>query len=148
MAGLRLVINRARGQPSRLPYPADPPGERNKIKVLIVDDDFGICQTLSDILKAEGYQVDIANDGLQAIAKIKKNEFDVVLLDIIMPGMNGVETYKEMKKVHLQAKVIMFTAYSAEELVSKAYREGVTEVMYKPLKVDSVINSIMTLCSQ
>jgi len=65
-----------------------------------------------------------------------------------MPGMNGVETYKEMKKVHLQAKVIMFTAYSAEELVSEAYREGVTKVMYKPLKVDSVINSIRTLCSQ
>ncbi len=110
--------------------------------ILVVDDDIGTCQTLLDILQAKGYQVDTARDGFQAISKVKERPFDVILLDIKMPGMNGVETYKEIKKIYFGIKVIMITAYAVEDLIREAYQEGAYEVIRKPLEVDSLIESI------
>ena len=114
----------------------------SKISILIVDDDVGVCQTLADILEAKGYQVDTAADGFQAIEKVRKAAYDVALMDIKMPGMNGVETYKKMKRSELKTKVIMITAYALEELIREAYKEGVVGVMHKPLEIDSLIKSI------
>ena len=114
----------------------------SRASILIVDDDIGICQTLADILEAKGYQVDTATDGFQAIEKAREFAFDVVLMDIKMPRINGVETYKKMKKIDLNTKVIMITAYALEELIREAYKEGVLEVMHKPLEIDSLITSI------
>jgi len=113
-----------------------------KRSILIVDDDVGICQTLADILEAKGYQVATAINGFQAIEKAQEDAFDVALMDIKMPGMNGVETFRKMKKSELKTKVIMITAYAMEELIREAYLEGVVEVMHKPLEVDSLIKSI------
>jgi len=114
----------------------------NRASILIVDDDVDICQTLADILEAKGYQIDMANNGFQAIEKAREAAFDVALMDIKMPGINGVETFKKMKKSELTTKVIMMTAYAMEELIREAYVEGVISVMHKPLEVDKLIESI------
>ena len=114
----------------------------SKVSILIVDDDVGVCQTLADILEAKGYQVDTATDGFQAIEKAREAAFDVALMDMKMPGMNGVETYRKMKKSELKTKVIMITAYALEELIREAYVEGIVGVMHKPLEVDKLIESI------
>ena len=115
---------------------------KNKANVLIVDDDIEMTETLSDILEDSGYDVESANDGFKAIEKVKAWTFDVILMDIKMPGINGVETYKEIKSIRPEATVMMMTAYSVEDLVAEALKEGAYGVMYKPIDVAKVIEFI------
>jgi DNA-binding NtrC family response regulator len=113
-----------------------------KCSILIVDDDSGMTETLADVLDDMGYTVAVAEDGLAAIDKIKKESYDVTLMDIKMPGMNGVETFKEFKKTNTSMKVIMMTAYAVEELIKEALREGAFDVIHKPLDIDKVVELI------
>jgi two-component system response regulator HydG len=118
---------------------------KNKANVLIVDDDIEMTETLSDILKDLGHHVEVANDGLKAIEKIKAQTFDVILMDIKMPGINGVETYKRIKNIRPEATVMMMTAYSVEDLVAEALKEGAYGIMYKPIDITKVVEFIESL---
>jgi two-component system response regulator HydG len=111
----------------------------NKGNILIVDDDMGICETLSDIMEIKGYDTAIASDGYEAVRKVKEGDFDVILMDIKMPGMNGVETFKELKKVRPEIAVVMMTAYAVEDLIGEALREGAYGVLYKPFDMEQMI---------
>jgi two-component system response regulator HydG len=111
----------------------------NKGNILIVDDDVGICETLSDIMEIKGYDTAIALDGYEAVQKIKEVAFDVILMDIKMPGMNGVETFKEIKKIRPETAVVMMTAYAVEDLIGEALREGAYGVLYKPFDMEQMI---------
>jgi len=91
------------------------------------------------ILNRKGYTVATAKNGMEAIEKIKERSFDIVFIDIKMPFMNGVETYKKIKKIKPGTVVIMMTAYSVEDLVQEALREGVYGVIYKPLDIEKVL---------
>ena len=110
-----------------------------KASILIVDDDVGLGRSLSFVLEHKGYAVTTANDGPEAIERVKESPFDVVFMDIKMPLMNGVETYKRVKKVRPEAAVVMMTAYAVEELVQEALREGAYGVIYKPLDIEKVL---------
>lgn len=112
---------------------------KNKANILIVDDDIEMTETLSDILMALGHHVEIANEGFKAIQKVKAQSFDVILMDINMPGINGVETFKEIKHIQPKAAVMMMTANSVEDLVAEALKEGVYGVWYKPVEITKVI---------
>lgn len=114
----------------------------SQASVLIVDDDERINETLSDLLGELGHNVEVAGDGYEAIDKVKAHMFDVVLMDIRMPGIDGVETYKEIKVIRPEATVMMMTAYSVEELVAEALEEGAYGVMYKPIDIEKVIDFI------
>ena len=113
-----------------------------KTSILIVDDDAGMTETLSDILDDKGYDVASCGDGHQAIEIIKKKKFDLVLMDIKMPGINGVETFKEVHRISPETKVIMMTAYSVEELVKEAMDGGAFDIIYKPLDIKKIVNII------
>ena len=75
---------------------------KDKIEILVVDDDVDMTETLSDIITTLGIQVEVAHDGLQALKKVKTKRFDMVLIDIKMPKMNGIECFKEIKKIRPQ----------------------------------------------
>ncbi len=115
---------------------------KNKINVLVVDDDVDTTETLSDILEAKGFQVEVAHNGYIAVEKAKAKMFDVILMDIKMPIMNGVESYKKIKRIRPQSVVVMMTAYAAKELVAEALREGVYGVWYKPVEIDRVVELV------
>lgn len=112
------------------------------LKILIVDDSKEFCMSLADILEAKGYGVESENSGEAAIAKVKEKSFDVILMDIKMPVMNGVEAFKQIKKISPQTAVIMVTAYSLENLISEALAEGAFGVLHKPLDIDKLIEQI------
>ncbi len=114
--------------------------QRHDTNVLIVDDDKGIRFTLEGIIDDEGYMVRGAEDGYQAIELVKEINFQWVFMDIRMPGLNGVETYLEIKKISPESRVVMMTGFSVEELVNQALEEGVFAVLYKPLPVEQVLN--------
>jgi len=113
-----------------------------KNRILIVDDDIGMCETLSDILSDEDYNIDIANEGYTAIDMISKNPYDLVLMDIKMPEINGVETYKVVNKTNPCLKVILMTAYSVEDLVNDAISEGAYGIIYKPMDIPTLLEII------
>ena len=115
---------------------------KNKANILIVDDDIEMAETLSDILTELGHHVEIANDGFKAIQKVKAQTFDVVLMDIKMPGINGVETCKDVKRIQPKAVVMMMTAYSVEDLVAEALKEGAYGVWFKPVEITQVIELV------
>ncbi len=113
-----------------------------KCSILIVDDDSGMTDTLADVFDEMGHTVAVAEDGFAAIDSIKKESYDIALMDIKMPGMNGVETFKEFKKTNPSTKVIMMTAYAVEELIKEALREGTFDVIHKPLDIGKVVELI------
>jgi CheY-like chemotaxis protein len=115
---------------------------KNKANILIVDDDIEMTETLSDILTDLGHHVEIANDGFKAIQKAKTQTFDVILMDIKMPAMNGVETCKKIKHIQPKVAVMMMTAYSVEDLVAEALKEGAYGVWYKPVEIEKVIELV------
>ncbi|MBW2554832.1 MAG: response regulator [Deltaproteobacteria bacterium] len=110
--------------------------------ILIIDDDEGMLRTLNYILTDKGYEVVTLSSGFEAIALIKERSFNVILIDIKMPGMNGVEVFKEIKSFSPATNIMMITAYTMHKLVGEAKREGVQIVLPKPLDLDEVISYI------
>ena len=108
--------------------------------VLVVDDSIGICQTMSMILKRKGFEVSCAADGPEAVEKVRERPFDAVLLDIRLPGMDGVEVNKRIRSLRPGARVAMMTAYAVEDKVRDAIKEGAETVFYKPLDMDAIID--------
>jgi two-component system response regulator HydG len=110
-----------------------------KARVLIVDDDIGQCKTMSFVLKRRGYDVVTATSGPESIELARGSLFDVIFLDIKMPVMDGVETYRRIKAISPDAVVVMMTGYAVEDLVQEALREGAYAVLYKPLDMEKVV---------
>jgi len=115
---------------------------KENVSILIVDDNISLCKSMSFILKRKGHDVTIAKDGYEAIERIKENPFDIIFMDIKMPIMDGVETYKRIKKIRPEAVVMMMTAYAVEDLVQQALEEGAYGIIYKPVDIEKVVSLI------
>jgi DNA-binding NtrC family response regulator len=110
--------------------------------ILIADDNQSLCRTMSFTLKRKGYVVTIARDGMEALERVKQKPFDMIFMDIKMPLMDGVETYRRIKKLRPEAVVMMMTAYAVEDLIQEALQEGAYGIIYKPLDIERVISLI------
>ena len=110
--------------------------------ILVVDDQIGMLETFTDILEDKGFCVQTAEDGFSAIEKTRENSFDLIFMDIQMPGINGVQTFRELKKINAQAAVVMMTAYAVEDLIEEAISEGAYAVVYKPFDIEKIIDII------
>jgi two-component system response regulator HydG len=115
---------------------------KDKINVLIVDDDADMVETLSDILTSLGIQVEIAYDGCKAIEKAKIKMFDIVLMDIKMPRMNGIESFKKIKKIQPKTTLVLMTAYAAQDLIAEALKEGAYGIWYKPVEIQKIVELV------
>ncbi len=102
-------------------------------KVLIVDDEPDFCDALRDLLRSRGFEVAIALSGEEALPAYMQEKPDVVLLDIHMPGMDGLETLQELKVLDQGANVIMVTAIEDDEIVMRAMAEGALDYIIKPV---------------
>lgn len=114
-----------------------------KARILIVDDNTSLCRTMSFVLRRQGYEVTTAQDGPQAIERVKERPFDMIFMDIKMPLMNGVETYKRVKQIRPEAVVMMMTAYAVEDLVQQALEEGAYGIIYKPLDIEEKMVTVI-----
>ncbi len=120
-------------------------GETN---IMVVDDLRSIRLTLGGILEDVGHNVVTVENGYQAIEAVRKTHFDIIFMDIKMPGINGVQTFREIRKIDPEATVIMMTAYSVEDLVEAALEEGAYAVVYKPFDMDKIIAIIERLLKE
>lgn len=116
-----------------------------KLNILVVDDDKDLVDSLADVLIDEGYSASKAFDGKEAMSKAGESFFDLILMDIKMPTMNGVETYKNIKKISPRTMVIMMTGYSVSELISEALKEGAHGILYKPIDIKHLLQTISTI---
>ncbi len=103
------------------------------IKLLLVEDNMAVMKILSNKLEKDGYQIDYAHDGKQAIDKLDKNSYDLVLTDLMLPFVNGLEIVNYIReKQKSNIPVIILTSVELEETVVEAFKIGVTDVLFKP----------------
>jgi two-component system response regulator HydG len=113
-------------------------GSDAKLSVLVVDDDPGILETMADILVEKKFLVTIASDGFKAIELVREKHFDAIIMDVRMPGIDGVETFKKMKKIKRVPKTIFMTAYALEDMIQEAKAEGAIAVLIKPIDIEAL----------
>ncbi len=106
---------------------------------MVVDDDSGMVETLEDILSAFRYEVTTASSAASAIRIVTQAHPDVVLMDLRMPGLNGVEALKAMKALAPQMVVIIMTAFTRDDLVEEARRAAALAILPKPLDMKHVL---------
>ena len=111
--------------------------------ILVVDDNQDLLETFAMILKRRGFTVETAADGAAAVDKFREQTFDVTLMDIVMPEMNGVEAFKKIREMEPGAPVFLMTAYSDEELIETARTAGINDIINKPIRIDQLMMLIM-----
>ncbi len=115
----------------------------SKTTIMVVDDNVSLGKTMSHVLKRQGYDVIVSIDGRDAISNAKENpDIELVFMDIKMPLMNGVEAFKQIKRIIPAAIVVMMTAYAVEELIQEALEEGAYGILYKPLDLLKIVDII------
>lgn len=117
----------------------------NAKNVLIVDDDEDFAESLAMVLEGRGYQVELANSGEEAIRKLRENDYAITFMDVKMPGKNGVESFLEIRKFKPDARVVMMTGYSVEQLLDQAMEQGAWDILSKPLDINKVLKIISEL---
>jgi DNA-binding NtrC family response regulator len=110
-----------------------------QLHVLVVDDEAELTEALADVLELNDIIVTVANSGEEALSRLQAETFDCVVMDIMMPGMNGVETMKRARELAPGTIMMLMTAYSVDELIDEAKREGALAILKKPLEVDSFL---------
>ncbi len=108
----------------------------------IIDDEPIIHEVLGDLLTSEGYEVEISFNGEEALEKHSPDNYDLILLDLLMPGMNGIEVLKKIKKIDPQTVIIIITAYASVESAIAAMKIGAFDYIQKPFKHDELLLTI------
>ena len=116
-------------------------------KVLIVDDEQPIRRTLKEILEFEKFKVEEASDGLECLVQLKKTQYDVILMDIKMPVMDGYEATREIRKTHAQLPILAMTANAIDEQLQKCLDVGMNDWITKPIDEHSLVAKIKALTS-
>jgi len=119
-----------------------------KHSILVVDDDQDTCGNLSDILADLGYAVQTAFDGPSALELVRRNSFDVALLDFKMPGMDGLTLYREIKRLSPATVAIMITAFLSGASTVEAHRAGTWKVLPKPVDLARLLPLVDEAASQ
>ncbi len=112
-------------------------------KILVVDDEIEVCLALEEFLILKGYKVFTAQNGQDAVITVTEHAPHIVLLDIIMPGLSGIETLEEIKRISPQTGVVMITAVTDEALGNKALKLGADDFITKPVDLNYLETVLM-----
>ena len=112
------------------------------LRVLLVDDEVVFTENMSSLLTTRGYQVTAVNHGESAIQALEEKEFDVVVLDLKMPGMDGMATLKEIKKLGLFTETLILTGHGAVDTALEAVKLGAYDYLTKPCEIDELAEKI------
>lgn len=113
-----------------------------RLHVLVVDDDEDNAHSLAELFELEGHAVTVAHSGESAIAAYVNTDFDLAFMDVMMPGLNGVESFLAIRKLRPEARVFMMTGYSVEQLLQQAMEHGAMGVLTKPIAIDTLLRSL------
>jgi DNA-binding NtrC family response regulator len=111
-----------------------------KMKMMLVDDEERYLSTTQKLLSKKGYDALTAGSGTEALEKLKTQNIHVVILDVKMPGMDGIETLREIKKHFPLVEVIMLTGHATVESAVDGLKAGATDYLMKPADIDDIVN--------
>ena len=111
-------------------------------RVLLVDDEAEFVEALAERLDVRDFKVGIAFNGEEALEKIKEEEFDVVILDVVMPGRSGIETLQEIKRLKPLIEVIMLTGHATVDTAIEGMKVGAFDYLKKPTEMDDLVDKI------
>jgi DNA-binding NtrC family response regulator len=111
-------------------------------KILIVDDEKIVCDMAKRVLEHEGYEVETFTDSTLALERIKQEPFDLVITDLKMENVSGMDILKEVNNRYADTKVIMLTAYATLDAAIDAIREKIFDFFPKPVKIDDLKKSV------
>ncbi len=121
--------------------------QKKKSKILVVDDEEIVRESLQDWLGAYGFDVSIAEDGTEALGLIHDQKFDMIILDLRLPDMEGTEVLKETRKFRPELKAIILTAYPSKESTIEAVKQGAAEYLVKPFEPEHLVGIINAILS-
>ena len=111
-------------------------------KILLVDDETVFTQNMAKLLTSRGYVVTAVNSGDAAIQELEQKDFDVVVLDLKMPGMDGITTLKEIKKLGLFTETLILTGHGSIDTALEAIKIGAYDYLTKPCEIDELVGKI------
>jgi DNA-binding NtrC family response regulator len=114
----------------------------DKARVLVVDDEEIVREVLEALLTAENYKVDFASNGVEALEKTREQDYSVILLDLMMPGMDGFEVLEELNKLELRPATVILTAFGSIDKAVKATKLGAFDFITKPFKNDEILLAV------
>ncbi len=120
---------------------------KSDFRILVVDDDLGMRETLPDILLEMEYRVNVAKDGFHALSLVETGKWDIVFMDVKMPGISGIDTFKKIKQMSPQSRIVMMTAYSIESLIRERLEEEDWEMMDFPLDTEQIAFCVQAIPS-
>ena len=112
-----------------------------KVRILVADDEEGIRESLNLIL-GEGYDLEFARDGEETLAKLREDAFSLILLDIKMPKLDGLEVLRRLKGTDFATPTIILTAYQSIELAKEAVKLGALDYLPKPFEREQILNAV------
>ena len=113
-----------------------------KAKILLVDDEEDFLSTLAERLETRGLKVNTATSGEEALAKVEKQGFDLIVLDLAMPGMDGIETLKRIKAKQPEAEIIILSGQGSIKTSIEAMKHGAEDFMEKPVNITDLLDKI------
>jgi len=113
-----------------------------KRRIFIVDDDRDHAESIADILAMQGHEVVMVFTGEDAVRRFTERLFDLTLMDVKLPGMNGVEAFFELRRQRADAQVVMMTGFSVEQHLSQALLSGARGVLRKPFAVADLLRAV------
>ena len=117
-------------------------------RVLLVDDEKDFIDALSDRLAGRGLETDVAYDGMSAIELVRVNEYDAIVLDMVLPGMDGIETLKRVLEIDADLQVILLTAHGTVQSGVEAVKEGAADFLQKPSPLADILSRIQTAAAK
>jgi len=115
-----------------------------QISVLLVDDAADVVESMKDLLELEGFRVTAATSGTGALEKVSENSYDLVFLDYKMPGLDGIETLKQLPS---RLPVIMISAYGDREVTERALKHGAKRCIAKPFRIEDLLKAVRSTLS-
>ena len=118
------------------------------MRILIVDDEVDICDFVKNFFRERNFDVEVAYSGKEAVKHVKARKPHIILLDIKMPEMDGLETLKAIRKIDDKIKVIMVTAVEDMEMAEETKKHGASEYITKPLLLEQLERTVFTIAEQ
>ena len=116
--------------------------------ILLVDDEPEFVESLAERLRIRGFTTAVAPDGARALELIRSQRFQGVVLDVMMPGMDGVETLRQIKKVDASLEVILLTGHARTEVALEGIQEGAFDYLIKPVDIDELSFRLQDACEK
>jgi CheY-like chemotaxis protein len=109
--------------------------------IIIVDDDRDLAESLAELLEVNGYQVEIASNGQEAVERFRHKDYDIAFMDVRMPVMNGVDSFFAIRQMKPEARIVMMTGFK-EPIMQKAVDAGALGPLHKPFTIDAMLRLV------